>query len=302
MKNSFKRTLLFFGLLSIPAILAGQSLEPRLYSNIPKDMNFLVVGYTNSRGALAENANLGIENPKLNVNGAFLAYARGLDIYGKSGKIDFVIPFACIDGTGKVSGEDVKRNVCGLADVKARISYNFFGAPSLDIKNFASYRQDLVIGTSLQVTIPTGQYDASKLVNISAHRWAIKPGIGISKSIQNFLLEFSADAEFYSQNSEFYGDVKRQQEAVYSTQAHLIYNFNRGVWLGLDTNYYFGGENINNDIKANDELHNSRMGVTFSFPVNRQNSVKIFSHTGISTRTGTDYTMYGFAWQYSFFE
>jgi len=47
---------------------------------------------------------------------------------------------------------------------------------------------------SFQVTIPTGQYDSSKLINISAHRWALKPGIGISKTISDYTFEFSADA------------------------------------------------------------------------------------------------------------
>jgi len=137
-------------------------------------------------------------------------------------------------------------------------------------------------------------------VNIGTNRWAFKPGIGISKAIRDFTVELSLDAEFYTKNDEFFGGITRKQDTIYSAQTHIEYTISRGMWIGVDANYYAGGENTNNDIKADDKLNNSRYGATFALPLNKQNSLKLFAHSGISTRVGTNFDMFGLAWQYRF--
>ena len=293
-----RKLLLFIFLPSLS--LFAQSLEPRLYSNAPVGLNFLVVGYGHSTGALADNIIDGLLDPKLNVDMALFAYARFLDMAGKSAKVDVIVPTVCINGEGMLHNDKVYRNICGLGDVKARFSVNFVGAPALSLKEFTSYKQDFLMGVSLQVTAPTGQYDEVALVNISAHRWAMKPSIGMSKSIANFTLELAADIEFYTINHDSYAGSSRKQEPVYSAQIHGIYNFIPGLWLGLDVNYYGGGKNTVNGVEKDDALNNSRYGVTLAVPINRYNSIKVYGNSGIFARTGTDFTLLGAAWQYRF--
>ena len=117
-----------------------------------------------------------------------------------------------------------------MGDIKVRLTYNLLGAPSLSFKEFASYQQDTIIGMSIQASIPTGQYDASRLVNIGTNRWSLKPAIGISKRISDYTFEFAADAELYTPNNDFYGDISRKQEPIYSAQVHALYTFRRGMW------------------------------------------------------------------------
>ena len=59
----------------------------------------------------------------------------------------------------------------GFVDPRLRFSVNFYGAPALTLKEFAGYKQDLILGASLQVSVPLGQYDADRLVNIGTNRW-----------------------------------------------------------------------------------------------------------------------------------
>ena len=61
---------------------------------------------------------------------------------------------------------------CPAGDPRFRFSVNFYGAPALSLQEFA-YEQDLILGASLQVSAPLGQYDADKLVNIGTNRWSI---------------------------------------------------------------------------------------------------------------------------------
>lgn len=297
MKKSVWVSVILWG-----AILQGASLEPRLYSNVPKGFNFLVVGYGHTEGALADNTALELTDPKLQVNSAVVGYARGFGIGGMSAKAGVVLPAMCIDGTAKQNGAPVARHVCGAGDAKISVSVNLFGAPALSMKRFASYRQDTIVGVSLQVTTPTGQYERDRLVNIGTNRWAIKPGVGISKAVARFIFELAADAEFYTANEHFLGDITRKQEPVYSTQGHVIYTFKNHVWIGLDANYFWGGEYVNDGQHSGEVLDNSRLGATLAIPINRYHSLKFYGSSGVSTRVGTDFDMLGVLLQYRWAE
>ncbi len=280
-------------------LLNAQTLEPKLYANIPIGLSFLLVGYGYSEGAIPDNLSLGLEDPNLNIHSTFLAYGKTFDISGHNTKFDIILPYTTLNGTALYLGDPVTRDVQGIGDTKVRLSFNIFGAPALSLQEFASYQPDTVLGVSLQVTIPTGQYDSSKLVNIGTHRWAIKPGIGISKTIKDYTFEFSADAEFYSSNDDFYGDIKRKQDPIYSTQVHVLYKFRRAMWLGIGATYYWGGEFFNDGVGTDNELRNSRIGATFALPINKHYSIKLYGNSGVNTRYGTDFDAIGIAWQYN---
>ena len=71
-----------------------------------------------------------------------------------------------------------------------------------------------------------------------------------------------------------------------------------GAWIAFDANYYSGGRTTVNGVEQNDELGNSRLGLTFSYPWDRQHSIKLYWSEGISVRYGEDFTVVGAAWQY----
>jgi len=295
MKKSILGVLLFL----CTQFLSAQILEPKLYANTPINVNVMFLGYDHTQGAIPGNQSLGLENPNLKIDSAVFAYGRSFDLFGHNAKFDIILPLSTLSGTGQQYGIDVTRDVNGLGDTKARLTFNLFGAPSLSLQEFASYKQDTIVGLSIQTSIPTGQYNSSKLVNIGTNRWAIKPAIGISKKVSHYTFEFTADAEFYSTNDNYYGGIKRKQDPVYSTQAHALYTFSRGKWLALGVTYYWGGEFINDGIGSNQELSNTRMGATFAMPIDKQNSIKIFGSSGIHTRYGTDFDGIAIVWQYS---
>ena len=293
-----KSISIFLFLISLQPLTA-QTLEPKLYANVPVGVNILFMAYGHTQGAIPENQSLGLENPNLKINSAILAYARSFDLLGHNAKFDLILPTSSLSGTGQEFGMDVSRDVNGLGDTKARLTFNLLGAPSLSLQEFASYQQDTIVGVSIQATIPTGQYDSSKLINIGTNRWSIKPAIGISKRVSDYTFEFATDAEFYSTNDDFYGGIKRKQDPVYSTQVHALYTFRRGMWLAVGANYYWGGEYINDGVGSNKELKNSRIGATFAMPINKKNSIKIYGSYGINTQYGTDFDAIAIAWQYS---
>ena len=67
---------------------------------------------------------------------------------------------------------------CEYGDLRAKLSWNFYGAPALGLKEFANWKPGLVVGTSVQVTAPTGTYKSHHLINAGTNRWMVRPGIG----------------------------------------------------------------------------------------------------------------------------
>jgi hypothetical protein len=276
----------------------AQQLEPRAYVNTPVGMNFLIAGYTYSTGGLATDPALPLTNAQLEIHAPLVAYAHSFDAWGRSAKFDTVIASACLDGTAEVNGAPVSRDVCGLLDPTFRVSVNLYGAPALQLKDFASYKQDLIVGASLLVQAPLGQYDPSRLVNLGTNRWAFRPEIGISKAWHPLTVEVALGATLFTTNDDFYGGKTREQDSVYSSQLHLIYQFTNGVWVAANANYYYGGRTTVNGVPQNDELGNSRLGITLALPWDRQHSIKFYVSEGISVRAGSDFKTVGLAWQY----
>lgn len=276
----------------------GQDLEPRTYSNIPVGLNFLIAGYGYSVGGVVTDPSFPLEDGDVQIHSTVLAYARAVDVWGTSGKFDVVLPFAWVSGTATFQGQPREREVSGLADPRFRFSVNLYGAPALSLQEFADYKQDLIIGASLQVSAPLGQYDSSKLLNIGTNRWSIKPELGVSKALGPLTLELDAGVTFYTNNDDFLNGMTLEQDPIYAVQGHLIYNFGAGVWGALDATYYTGGRTTVDGVKGDNVQENTRLGLTVALPVNRHNSIKLYASTGVFARTGSNFNTGGIVWQF----
>jgi len=294
----WRAALFVLALAAYAVSVQAQDIEPRAYSNIPIGVNFLLAGYGYSEGGLVTDPALPLENANLQTHTAVLAYARSLEVWGQSGKFDVILPYAWISGTAELAGQPRERQVSGFGDPKFRFYLNLYGAPALSLKEFASYQQDLIVGASVQVSIPSGQYDADKLVNIGSNRGFIKPELGLSKAWGPWTLELATAATFFADNDDFLGGQTREQDPIYSFKGGLIYGFRNGIWVALNGTYFTGGRATVEGVEGDNLQKNSLGGVTVALPVNRNHSVKLYASTGISTRIGTDSDTIGIAWQY----
>ena len=295
--KTVRAVLAAFALLGAVSPAGAQDIEPRAYSNAPIGVNFLIAGYAYTRGGVSFGS-LPITNPDLNTSSAVVAYARVLDLWGMSAKFDAIVPYTFLSGTADYQGEVVSRKVDGFANSAFRLSVNLYGAPALTLKEFAGWEQDLIIGASLRVFVPWGQYDPGRLVNIGTNRWAFKPEVGISQAIGQWTLEGTAAATFFTDNNDFYGGNRRSQKPLYSLQGHVIYAFRSGIWTSFDATYFTGGRTTLNGVLSSDLQQNWRLGVTLALPVDRENSIKLHASSGVSARTDNNFDLFGVAWQY----
>jgi Putative MetA-pathway of phenol degradation len=278
--------------------LHAQALEPRSYANTPVGINFLLLGYGYTEGDVGFEASSPVKDAKVHVHAGLLAYARSLDVWGLPGKVLVALPVAEASGSAKVKGQEMDRQVLGLADPLLRVSVNLYGAPALSMEDFPTYRQDIIVGASLQVTAPLGQYDSSKLLNVGTNRWSFKPELGVSKAWGPLILELIPAITFFTNNDDFLGGKTLEQDPIYSVQGHLIYEFFPALWAALNATYYAGGRTTIDGEKSDEQPENVRLGLTAALSMSRHQSIKFYGSTGIYNRTDNDFWAVGIAWQY----
>jgi hypothetical protein len=293
-----RRAAAAFALLALGVAARAQEIEPRSYSNAPVGVNFAIAGIAFTRGALEFPAESSLADARIDTRSVVLAYARVLDLWGKSAKFDVIVPYMSLSGTALFAGTPVERDVDGPLDPRFRLSVNLYGAPALGLQDFRHYQQDLIVGASLQVTAPWGQYDRTRLVNIGANRWSFKPELGVSKAIGSWTIEAKLAALFFTTNDDFFGGHRREQDPIASVQGNVIYGFANGVWASVDGTYYVGGRTTLDGVRGADLQQNSRVGATLALPIDRRNSVKLYASSGVHARTGNNFDLLGIAWQH----
>lgn len=264
----------------------AQEIEARIYSNAPIGLNFATGGIAQAKTG----------SYKLTTEALSLTHV--LDVAGQSGRLSLLLPFAELSGTGNVGGQTMNASSEGMSDPVLKASVNLYGAPALSLEEFKHYRQDLIIGASLAASIPWGKYNSDQMINVGANRWFIQPGLGASQAIGPWRFELAGMATIYTNNNSFMGNNTLSQSPVYSTQTHAIYYFANTAWISVDATYYTGGQSYVNGTSISGSQENWRYGSTFSYPINKHNSIRLTGSTGGYSRTNNSYDLYGISWQY----
>ncbi len=287
--SNLRNTLYGLGLLLVtllPILCQAQEIEARAYSNAPIGMNFVTAGIAQAKSG----------SYTLNTEAVSLTHV--LDLAGQSGRLTLTVPYAELSGVGRVGGQSINASAEGLSDPMIKASVNLYGAPALTNGQFLSYQQDLIIGASLAATIPWGKYNSSQMVNVGANRSLIQPGVGLSQAIGPWRLELAGMATIYTSNTNYMGSNTLSQNPVYSGETHAIYYFPNTAWISADATYFTGGQTYVNGIPASGTQENWRFGSTLSYPIDKQNSIRLSGSKGVYSRTDTSYNAVGISWQY----
>lgn len=273
-------------IFALQANVQAQEIEARQYSNAPIGINFVTGGIAQAR---SDSYRLTTEAVNL---------TRIIDVFGQSGRISILLPYAQLSGSGSVGRQNINASAEGLSDPVVKVSANLYGAPALSLDEFKSYQQDLIIGASLAASIPWGKYNSEQMINVGANRSLIQPGIGASQAIGPWRLELAGMATIYTSNTNFLGGNTLSQNPMYSTETHAIYYFQNTAWISADATYYMGGQSYVNGIPINGSQENWRFGSTLSYPIDKQNSIRLTGSKGVYSRTNTSYDALGISWQF----
>ncbi len=278
---------------------SAQELVPAAYTPAPVGVNLLTLAAGYNSGDLSFDPSLPVSDASARISGWSVSYGRTLGVFGRSATITAILPYVVGDLEGIYLGEQTYVERSGLADAVVRFGVNLLGAPAMDPAAFSSYRPRTLIGASLVVRAPTGQYDSSKLINIGTNRWGFKPEVGIVHVMGRWAVDAYIGGWFFTDNNDFYGGSTREQDPILSTQVHLRRAFSRKVWAALDGNFWWGGETTVNGVTNDDLQRNSRVGLTCAVRLSAHHSLRVAASRGAFTRIGGDFNSIGLSYNYT---
>ena len=290
---------LVVALLTCGPAADAQDLEPKAYSASPVGAAFLVVGLARSTGSVLTDPTLPLTDIEAKINGVPVAAGYTFGLFGRLALVTAAVPYGWGEVSGLVGEEARSVTRSGLTDARAKLSINLVGNPAMGLREFAKAPRRAIVGTSLTVTAPTGQYDRNKLINLGTNRWGFKPEVGVAVPKGRWDFDAYLGVWLFTDNDDFYpGGRRRSQDQVVALQGHASYTFRPRLWAAVDATWYQGGGATVDEGEPAGSMNNSRLGATVSFPMSRQQSLKFSYSSGVSVRTGTNFRTLSVGWQW----
>jgi len=281
----------------------AQTLAPRAYVITPVRANAVTLSLSFLDGGLDFNGAIPITGATGSYQIPALSYYHSFGLFGRSANVTALLPYGAGTFQGAVLGAQHQVHRSGLFDLGLRFSANLKGGPAMSVQDFVDWKQKTLLGASLTVIAPTGQYNPTRLLNWGINRWAFKPELGLSYPIRKFDLDFYVGAWFFTDNPHFFpGNSDRTQDVLPSAQAHISYTFRPSLWCALDSTWYSNGATHLNNGPPTGLQNSSRMGVTLSLPLVKQQSLKIAYSSGVTERVGSNFTTLSVSWQHVWFD
>lgn len=299
-KNLWKISLLFvLGTLWVTPCLA-QELTPRLFWPTPKGTKLLVAGYSYSTGDVFFDTSIPIEAADSRINTGVLAYTQTLDLWGRTSNILLSLPYSSGTARGLVEGVPGERDFSAFGDFSMTLNVNLRGAPSMNAEEFLAFRANPqpLVGASIKVIAPTGEYYSDRVVNVGSNRWTTRLKLGsVQPLTHEWLLELSASAWLFGDDKDFVSG-KKEQDPIYSAEANLIKRMRPGFWASLDLTYYYGGRQTIGGEPLSNTQSNLKLGGTLVVPFQRRHAIKLGFAKGVITRYGDDFDQFLLSYQF----
>jgi hypothetical protein len=286
----------------------AQDLSPRAYAVTPIHSNAVNLTWSFYSGSIDFNGVLPATDATGHYNIGIFSLYHSLNFFGRSANVVAGLPYATGNFQGTVAGAGTSLYRSGLVDTMYRLSVNLKGGPAMEPQKFVKWKQKMLIGASLKVTAPTGQYDPTKLIGWGTNRWAFKPELGYSQRFGNWIVDaytgvwfFTTNNDFWSRNSYYSGTRSQTENPVGSVETHLSYDFHKQrLWASFDGNFWYGGATSLNSVENPLTTEkNSRIGVTAAIPLTKHSSIKANYSDGIHVEYGGNYQNVSVSWQYS---
>ncbi len=199
---------------------------------------------------------------------------RSIDFFGLSAKIDAVLPYVLGDWNGNVIGLPDRLSHDGFGDLRLRFSFNFLNSPAMNPSEFTQYNRSTISGFSLQIIVPTGQYDPAELLNLGSNRWTFKPQWGISKRYNKWTIEGYTSIWVFTTNSNYLNGNELKQKPLYTAKFHVIRDLPKSMWVAVNIGYGIGGRAIVNGTAKDTQISGMRFGLHYVVPFSLKHSIK----------------------------
>jgi len=285
--------------------LYSQDLEPRRWTALPLSTQIIGIGYSHTQGTIFFDPLLNIKDASVTVNSFVLQYLHPFKIGKKSARFDVLIPFSIAHWEGYLNDAYTTVNRNGFADPRLRISVNFLGPEAMKPKELLEYLSEhevfTVVGASLSVTLPLGQYFDDKILNLGQNHFVFRPQIGFVHHWRTWSYELTGSVFLYSRNHNFSDGKNKNQNATFAMQTHLTKRFKSKMWGSISAGYGLVGQSIVNKQPKNDDRSDFLAAGSIGFVLAKRQSIKLsYIRTETLKDIGADLNSYILGWSILF--
>ncbi len=284
--------------------LAGQDLDPRAYYRVPTKTTTMIAGFAYSYGGVVTDPTLPVKNIKADVQSTSIGVAHSFNFFGLTSQSLVALPDSWAQVSGEVGDQPQRVTRSGFADMRVRFSVLFLGAPAVTLAELRKKPvRKTILGASINIVAPTGEFFPDKLINLGTNRWAIRPELALTQPFsRRWVLDLYAGVWFFTDNDEFYpGKSLRKQDPMGTLQWHLSYNISPIAWVAFNATYYTGGNTTIDGVAKDDRQANARLGITAVVPTGKFSALKFAASKGAIVRLGQNFTTFSIGWQRTWF-
>ena len=283
----------------------GQDIEPRRWGTIPLGMQAIGTGYAYSFGDVLFDPLLETEDVEVDVHSIVTVYVHPLRLGKKYARIDALVPISFARWEGLLSGEPASTERNGLADPRIRFSVHLIGPPALSPQELKEYLaanpKYTTLGISLSVTVPLGQYNDDRLLNLGLNQFIFRPQAGFVHNWGLWSFELTASVLLFTDNGDFFNDSRKEQKPLFSTQTHLIKFFPSRNWIAIGAAIGAGGQSVINRQPNNDVRGNFLAGFSYGHPIGKRQNLKFtYFHSKTLKDIGANTNTLVLAWSLAF--
>lgn len=227
-------------------------LEPYEFVGAPPGttafLGYAIYGHSDRLNIVDAPLHVGEDN--LNVNLGIARLAHYFNVGDTLALVEVLQPFGSINNV-KVAGAQLSSS-SGLGDAILAAAL----WPVNDKTNQTYF------GVTLYVTVPNGEYDKLKPINLGGHRYSYDPQLAFFKGVgEHWAVEASGDAIFYGDNDRA-GALGRQrltQEPTLQFQAFVDYKWANGFTASLGYEGLRGGVQKLDDVDNGFRTHSDKI-------------------------------------------
>ena len=204
---------------------------------------------------------------------ALMGYARTFPLFNRAAFAAVIVPMGRISGEVTVGGKSFKQSADGFGDPMLEFDINLIGPPAqMNIPDILLYQPGFSVDLLVDLTLPVGEYDSDKQLNIGMNRWYGRIGMPIIWQLgpwvpgQRTTLELLPSLWLYGDNNDFVGQTMKT-DPKFQMDAHLTRDFTKSFWGSLDGVWIYGGKTSINGVEG-EKLNMVGLGLTLGYQIN----------------------------------
>ncbi|WP_141728337.1 transporter [Devosia insulae] len=236
-----------------------------------------------------ENTLLGLGDTTLDVGVLTPTYRTSFDVMGNVGFVLIGLP------VGGMTFDSLAGTIdTGIAqgDLVLGAGVGLVGMPALAPMDYAMHKPGFQAMVEGKLFLPTGDYDANRIVNLGQNRWTFQASLPISYALGDNMIdpelttfEIRPVVVIFGDNEDPFGPATVMSQApIFGIEGHITRNFNNSVWAAVDAYYETGGETSFDGVANGDGVETLALGATLGLVLSPNVATRMtYRHTVYSS-------------------